>query len=232
MYKLEVKFSLPLFLTSLPLVLLLFTLVAASYEFYQDMTTLNLGRNAAISTQKQKQEQVFKLDLGASLALSGNSIKGLGVDNAEVYVLKVDKKKKGLSSLFNKLKNQKDGDALRIVKNNNNATSSKSLPNYNAFLSSKEKTVINQKAIRSMIHAKTHLFRGCYNRMLIKDGLLSGIATITISTKGTGSSIFKGVGRSKVIGELKTCLNSQVEKIDLSQINLNKGIRFSLNFSS
>lgn len=229
MYKLEFKLSFPLMLTSFPLVLLFLLFVAGGYEFYQDLKSINLNHNVAQASD----EKVFKVDMQSSLALSNQQqIKGLGVDSAEMYILKVEKKKSGLSSLFSKLKNKKSTDALKIVKNKDQVGTSKSLPNYNAFLSQSEKMAINDKSIKKLIHSKKHLFRGCYNRMLLKDGLLSGIATVTISSNGKGSSVFKGVGRTKVINELKGCLNTQVEKINLSSVNLTKAIRFSLNFSS
>ena len=233
MYKFEIKFSMPLFLTSLPLVLLFLSLCVGAFEFYKELSLIEFPD---ADKQQQSTAKAFKLDMQASLAMSGVknlSIKGLGRDDAEVYALKISKKKTGLSSLFSKLKSNNNNDALKIVRNYQpGLANQESKPNYSAFLSKGDKAAMNEDGLRKMIKSKTHLFRGCYNKMLLKDGLLSGVATITIDTYGKGSSIFKGVGRTKVINELKRCLNSQVGNIDFSDIEMTKAIRFSLNFSS
>ena len=228
MYKLEFKLTLPFIFTSIPFVMLLFLLTLGMFEFYQDLSQVYGTSN----TVGKNEEQVFKVDLQASVALNENNIEGLGVNNAELYVIKVEKKKSGISSLFDRIKKQTNKDVFKIKKSNQSIANSKSLPNYNAFLSSSEKLQMNEKIIRDLVSSKKHLFRGCYNRLLIKDGLLAGIATITISSGGKGKSQFKGIGRTKVIKELKSCLNTQVSKIDFSNIDMNKAIRFSLNFSS
>lgn len=230
MYKLELKLDLPLILMSFPLGLMLMLFAVGGYEFYQELSGIKLGSQE----MSKETEQVFKVDLQASMALNNmeNRIEGLGIDNADMYVIKVEKRKKGLSSLFSKLKKQNNKDVFKVVKSSGVSSQNKSLPNYNAFLSQKEKLAMNEKMIKDLISSKRHLFKGCYNRLLIKDGLLSGIATITIFSQGRGKSVFKGVGRTKVVNELKSCLNTQVTKIDLSNIKMNKAIRFSLNFSS
>lgn len=231
MYKFEIKFSLPLILTSFPLVLVVLLFLAGGYEFYQEMALINMGGNQSLESD----EKVFKIDLQASMELSGvknKSIKGLGVDDSEIYILKVSKEKKGLSSLFSKLKKQRKEKTYQIVNNSKTTIQKTSLPNYNAFLNADDKKQMGEQAIKKIIHSNKHLFKGCYNRMLVKDGLLAGIVTIIISTDGSGRSMFKGIGRTKVIRELKRCLNTQVRKVDFSSINLTKKVRFSLNFSS
>lgn len=230
MYKLELKFDLPLMLMSFPVVVMLILFVAGGYEFYQELTSMNLNKNVQVDTD----EKMFKVDLQSTVALNNmdNNIEGLGVDNAEMYILKLERKKTGLSSLLSKLKTQKNNKLFKVTNKNNVETNNKILPNYNAFLSREEKVAMNEKMIKDLITSKKHLFKDCYNKMLLKDELLSGYATITISSLGRGHSIFKGVGRTKVVNELKNCLNSQVTKIDLSKIKITKVIRFSLNFSS
>lgn len=230
MYKIEFKLSIPLVLTSLSVVLLIFLFTLGAFEFYQDISFIN-SQNESLESSTEK---IFKVDLQSSLSLmnSGKSIKGLGIDNAEVYVLKMASDKKGVASLFDKLKNKISTAPMKISNNTQASNHNISPPNYNAFLSQNEKQAMNDEQLRAIINSNQSLFRGCYNKMLIKDNLLSGIATITIATNGRGSSTFKGVGRTKVINELKECLDNQASKIDLSKIDLTKAIRFSLNFSS
>ena len=229
MYRLEFKLSLPLVFTSFPLVLMTLLFIAGAYELYQDLSSIHLSESLA----KLEDDKVYKVDLQSSVALENQQIiAGLGIDNAEIYLLKVAREKTGLSGLFSKLKNKANNQNMKLALGASTSSKIISKPNYSAFLNKSEKLAMNESAIKKMIHGKKNLFKACYNKMLLKDALLSGTATITIYSQGRGNSQFKGIGRTKVISELKGCLNAQIKNIDLSSIDMTKAIRFSLNFSS
>ena len=229
------------------LVLMLFgAFFGASRYIYFDMSKHQVVKSEA-------EEKIFEIELNADLkarpamAVAANPRQmELGIENSEIMILKIRKKKSNkqkLDDFLASLTGNKLQKESRIIYDNSSAVSNNigsgplsSSININALLgkneSVKEELNLSTDALRKMVKKHNHKFQGCYERALLKDELLSGKAIVTLTIGQKADVNFKGLGKTSSIDSLKSCLQRESSRIRMAQKVIGKKVRFSLFFNS
>lgn len=209
------------------------------------------SKEKLIISSHNKKEKILELDMNVSLAASKStngrqtiSSMEMGIENPEIMIIKVEKKKSSqekfnnfLSSISNVKSKKTKNLILDDNKNNKSAVNYKSNSiNYNVLVKNKPKTPrktnVSATELKKIVKKYNHKFQSCYEKALIKDELLSGKAIITLTFERSAIVDFKGIGLASSISFLKKCIKNESQKIRSSNHISGKKVRFSLFFNS